>query len=133
MPRLAKGAKWTYGWVVVSPAGSITIPPDAWRDFGFDQGDEAILIPGSRRSGGFAISTMALLADLSGQIQGAMPCILARGRFGIGQVFLPPKAGLRPGARLLAVRGSRHGLGFITQGPIYEEALKQTDRLEVFV
>lgn len=89
-------------------------------------------MPGSCRSGGFAISTTALLAELSGQIDGAMPRILARGRFGAGQVFLPPETGLQPGTRLLAVRGSRYGLGFVAQGPIYEEALKQTGRLEVF-
>ena len=38
MPRLVKGAKWTYGWVIVGPAREITIPPDAWREFGFQTG-----------------------------------------------------------------------------------------------
>jgi hypothetical protein len=57
MPRLVKGAKWTYGWVVVGPAGEMTIPPEAWREFGFQAGDEAVFLPGSRRSGGFSIST----------------------------------------------------------------------------
>jgi hypothetical protein len=132
MARLVKGAKWTYGWVVVSPAGAITIPPQAWDEFGFQQGDEAIFMPGSRRSGGFAISTPILLASMSGQLEGATSRILARGRFGDGQVSLPPEISLQPGTKLLAARGSRFGLGFIAQGPIYEEALKQTNRLEVF-
>ncbi len=52
MPRLVKGAKWVYGWVVVGPEGEITIPPDAWREYGFQSGGEAIFVPSSRRSGG---------------------------------------------------------------------------------
>jgi len=39
--------------------------------------------------------------------------------------------GVKPGDRLLAVRGSRYGLGFVAQGPIYEEALKHPE-LAVF-
>jgi hypothetical protein len=132
MPQLIKGAKWTFGWTLVNPEGSITIPPDAWREFVFRHGDEAIFLPGSRRSGGFAISTAALLAGLAEPLVGATSRILAKGRFGAGHVLLPPELCLQPGARLLAVRGSRYGLGFVAQGPIFEEALKQTDRLEVF-
>lgn len=132
MPQLVKGAKWTFGWAVVNPEGSITIPPDAWREFGFRQGDDAIFLPGSRRSGGFAISTAALLTGLAEPLVGATSRILAKARFGAGHVLLPPDLGLQPGARLLAVRGSRYGLGFVAQGPIFEEALKQTDKLEVF-
>ena len=30
MPRLVKGAKWTFGWVVVGPEREIAIPPEAW-------------------------------------------------------------------------------------------------------
>jgi hypothetical protein len=65
MPRLVKGGKWTYGWVVVGSEGKITIPPEAWRDFGFRPGGEAIFTPGSHTSGGFAISTPELMADAS--------------------------------------------------------------------
>jgi hypothetical protein len=129
VPRLVKGAKWTYGWVTVSRARVITIPPDAWWEFGFWQGDEALFLPGSRRSGGFAISTAALL---SGPLGRATSRILARGRFGKGQVVLPFEIDLPSSTRLLAVRGSRRGLGFVEKGPIYDEALKQTHKLELF-
>ncbi len=132
MPRLAKGAKWTYGWVVVGPAGSITIPPDAWREFGFREGDEAVFIPGSRRSGGFALSTPALMAGMSERLGGVAPRVLATSRLGDGQVSLPPAICVEPSTSLLAVRGSGHGLSFVDQGPIYQEALKQSHRLEVF-
>ena len=61
MPRLVKGAKWTYGWVVVGPTRRIVIPPEAWRAFGFQAGGEAVFLPGSRRSGGFSLSTPGLV------------------------------------------------------------------------
>jgi len=132
MPRLVKGAKWTYGWVVVGPAREITIPPDAWRDFGFQVGDEAVFIPGSRRSGGFALSTRCLMASASEQMEGAAIRELGRGRFHEGgTTIVPLEVGVKPGDRLLAVRGSRYGLGFITQGPIYEEALNHPE-VQVF-
>jgi hypothetical protein len=46
-------------------------------------------------------------------------------------VTVPPEVGVQPGDRLLMVRGSRYGLAFVAQGPIYEEALKHPE-LEVF-
>ena len=57
MPRLVKGAKWTFGWVVVGPERKIVIPPEAWDEYGFQVGDEAIFTPGSLKSGGFGVST----------------------------------------------------------------------------
>lgn len=48
-----------------------------------------------------------------------------------GRVTVPPEVGVEPGDRLLAVRGSRYGLGLVARGPIYEEALKHP-KLEVF-
>lgn len=131
MPRLVKGAKWTYGWVVVGPGGEVTIPPETWREFGFQAGDEAIFTPGSRKSGGFAVSTPTLMAEASKKIGGAALRELARGRFEEGKVTVPPKVGVEAGDRLLTVRGSRYGLGFVVRGPIYEEALKHPE-LEVF-
>jgi len=132
MPRLVKGGKWVYGWVVIGSEGEITIPPQAWRAFGFHAGDEAVFTPGSRRSGGFAISTPELMAEVTERLEGATMRVLARGRFAEGgRVTVPPEVGVRPGDRLLAVRGSRYGLGFLAQGPIYEEALKHPE-LEVF-
>jgi hypothetical protein len=132
MPRLVKGGKWAYGWVVIGSEGEMTIPPEAWREFGFQAGDEAIFTPGSRRSGGFAISTSELMGKVSERLEGATMRVLARGRFAEGgRVKVPLEVRVKPGDRLLAVRGSRYGLGFVAQGPIYEEALKHPE-LEVF-
>jgi len=128
----SKGASGPTVGVVIGPEGEITIPPQAWREFGFQAGDEAIFTPGSRRSGGFAISTPELMAEVSKRLEGTAIRVLARGWFAEGgRVTVPPEVGVQPGDRLLAVRGSRYGLGFVAQGPIYEEALKHPE-LEVF-
>jgi hypothetical protein len=131
MPRLVKGGKWAYGWAVVGPEGEITIPPEAWREFGFQDGDEAIFTPGSRRSGGFGVSTPELMAEVREKMAGVGLRELGQGQFENGRVMTPPEVSVKPGDRLLAVRGSRYGLGFVAQGPIYEEALKHPE-LEEF-
>ena len=131
MPRLVKGAKWAYGLVVVGPQRELIIPEDAWREFRFLAGGEALFLPGSRCSGGFSVSTPALVARVSGRLGGGTLRVLARGRFGEGRVVLPSQLDAEPGDTLLAVRGSRYGLGFVAQGPVYEEALRQRDLLLV--
>lgn len=131
MPRLVKGAKWVYGWVVVGPGGEIRIPPDAWREFGFQTGGEVVFTPGSRRSGGFGVSTAMLVDEFSERLEGGTLRVLARGQFGTGWVTVPPEVGVEPGDRLLTVRGSRYGLGFVARGPIYAKAIKHSG-LEIF-
>ena len=70
---------------------------------------------------------------VSEQLEGATIRVLGRGQFGAGRrVSVPAEVGVKPGVRLLAVRGSRYGLGFVARGPIYEEALKHSDKLEIF-
>ena len=127
MPRLVKGAKWTFGWVIVGPAQEIAIPPEAWDEYGFQAGAEAIFVAGSRKSGGFSISTSALMAEASEKMGGSALRTLGRSRFGDGRVVLPPEVNVRPSDRFLTVRGSCYGLGFIAQGPIYQEALRHPE------
>ena len=146
MVRLVKGAKWTYGWVVVDRDRRIRIPPDAWREYGFEAGDRAIFIRGSRTSGGFSLSSPPLLnaSVWRGRAGGSVPVRedddpetpaggreVGRGRFREGWVVLPEGIDAAPGTRLLTVRGSCLGLGFVAQGRIYEEALKHPE-LAVF-
>lgn len=133
MPRLVKGAKWAYGFVIVGPKRELTIPPEAWSEYRFQAEGDAIFVPGSRRSGGFAVSTPALMAETAARLAGGALRVLAKGRFGReGQVVVPPEVNVEPGDMLLAVRGSRYGLGFVAKGPIYREATNQRERLECF-
>jgi hypothetical protein len=129
MPQLVKGGKWVFGWVLVGPQGAVTIPPEAWDEYAFQTEDEVVFLPGSRRSGGFGLSTPRLLEQMGPPLQAR---VLARGHIAENrQVLVPPAIGIRPGNRLLAVRGSGKALGFVAEGPIYEEALKHPS-LEVF-
>ena len=123
MPRLAKGGKWVYGWAVVSKKQAIRIPAEALADYGFRAGDEVLLLRGSRRSGGFGVSTPERIGKAFGRLGGGGRW-LGRERLGKdGWLPLPSSVVARPGDRLLAVRGSGLALGFVAQGPIYEEAL----------
>ncbi len=131
MPRLAKGGKWTFGWVVVGPRREIWIPPEAWREYGFRSGEQALFMLGSRSSGGFAISVPAAVEEARDRMGGTGPKVLGRSRFVDGWVTAPPEVVVRPGQRLLTVRGSRYGLGFIASGPIIKVA-KDHPELEVF-
>jgi len=126
MPQLVKGGKWVFGWVVVRPGIKITIPPEAYREYGFRVGEEIVFTRGSRRSGGFGIGRADKIPPL------LKKRVLAQGRIGRhGRVVLPPEVKAQIGDRLLAARGSGLALGFLAQGPIYEEALKHPE-LEVF-
>jgi hypothetical protein len=125
MPQLVKGGKWVFGWTIVGPRRELSIPPAAWDEYGFQMGDEVTFIAGSRRSGGFGLSHPRLLVDAAARLQVRA---LARARVDeAGRVVLPAAVGVRPGDRLLAVRGSGRALGFVAHGPIYEEALKHPE------
>lgn len=127
MPQLVKGGKWVFGWAVVGPDGSLPIPPEAWDEYGFQAGEEAILIAGSRTSGGFGVSTFRLLNEspLGPHLENRA---LGRGEIGQDQrVMLPAEANVQEGDRLLVARGSGLALGFLVRGPIYAEALRHTN------
>jgi len=126
MPQLAKGGKWIFGWVVVQAGKKITVPPEAYREYGFQAGGEVVFTCGSRRSGGFGIGRADKIPALLRQR------VLTQGRMGQhGRVVLPPEVGVQVGDRLLAVRGSGLALGFLAQGPIYAAALQHSE-LAVF-
>jgi hypothetical protein len=125
MPQLVKGGKWVFGWVMVGRQKELTIPPRAQEEYGFECGEDVVFLPGSRSSGGFGLSTPRLLGQMTDRMQ---PRILERGQVGEnGQFVAPQGLGLRPGDRLLAVRGSGRALGFVARGRIYDEALKHPE------
>jgi hypothetical protein len=129
MPQLVKGGKWVFGWVIVGPSGTLTIPPEARDEYGFRVGDEVIFFPGSRSSGGFAVAHARLLATMSAPLQAGS---LGRGFVDErGRVKVSVEVEVKPSDRLLAVRGSGRALGFVARGPIYDEALRH-DKLRYF-
>jgi hypothetical protein len=127
MPQLAKGGKWVFGWVVVGQQGEVRIPPEAYSEYGFQPGEPVIFIRGSQRSGGFGLGRGEGLA-----LSPIRSRIFESGNMGAQmQVILPKTLAIEPGVRLLVVRGSGLALGFLQQGPIYEEALRHPE-IEMF-
>jgi hypothetical protein len=123
MPQLAKGGKWVFGWCMVGPTCEIQIPPEAYVEYGFQQGETVIITRGSRRSGGVGIGRVEKLQNSILQSR-----FIGKSTIGAnGRVALPPEAGVQPGERLLVVRGSGLALGFLLRGPIVEEALKHPE------
>jgi hypothetical protein len=61
MPRLVKGGKFIYGLSRIGPQGTIVIPPQAMKEYGYAAGDRVIVMSGSRTSGGFGLTQKRLL------------------------------------------------------------------------
>ena len=143
MPQIVKGGKYVYGWSKVGEKGKIVIPPEALREYDL-MSENVILMPGSKRSGGFGLTTATLLKNSPlGSIFEDAPQ-LAEFKTGEGEILeingnpycwvklhdgcitVPPKTlrryGVNPGSYILSVRGSNLALGFPVRGPIIEEA-----------
>ncbi|MFX0210360.1 MAG: hypothetical protein ACFFDT_30555 [Candidatus Hodarchaeota archaeon] len=154
MPQLVKGGKYAYAWSKVQKNGRIKIPIEALKEYNFKSDTIVILIPGSKRSGGFSISTEERLRksptrslldeiislrdnqSLAGKEidrDGKTFCFVKLkydGSINI-PVEILKKYGINVGDCLLSVRGSNLALGFIVRGPIIEEAKKHSE-LEMF-
>lgn len=154
MPQLVKGGKFIYGLSVISPSGIVAIPPAAFKEYGFDVGEKAIVMNGSRTSGGFGLTKKDLLEksglnvmvkNLPGLMDFRTPeaeIIESAGRLfcwmkvaDSGSIRFPSQTlagyGLKPGNLLAVGRGSYLSIAFIARGTIFEEALKHPE-LEIF-
>jgi hypothetical protein len=153
MPQLVRGGKHTFGWSRVGDGGRIVIPPEALEDYALRESEMLILVPGSRTSGGFGLTSREALdgSPLGGE--GALYAELERLRVPEGEVIehrgkptcwvelrdggidIPPGTlrmyGIRVYDKLLVMRGSGLALGFAVRGRIVEEALNHSE-LAVF-
>ncbi|MFX0063677.1 MAG: hypothetical protein ACFFC7_16015 [Candidatus Hermodarchaeota archaeon] len=146
MPQLVKGGKYVFGWSKVGSNGKIVIPNEAREEYKLMGHKNAILMPGSKTSGGFSLTTLELVKDAHlaviinkvrslvsegdmAEINGKCYCgvkIKEDGSFFIALEILKQYK-IEPGDYLLAVRGSGLALGFIVQGSIIEEAKKHSE------
>ena len=147
MPRLVKGGKYVYGWSEVGSDGKVIVPDEALAEYNFKPPSKVILLSGSRRSGGFALTNVSLLKNsrlsvildespqLAGfqlregetlMIAGKPYCWVTLNTDGCITVPLETlkEYGVNPGDHLLSVRGSRLALGFCVRGPLINEAKK---------
>jgi hypothetical protein len=144
--QLVKGGKHTFGWSAVKEPGTVAIPPEAIVEYGLEEGEKLIVLPGSRTSGGFALaSPKSVSGSVLGDVLEKHPEL---GEFRIPEgeriehknrsfcwvqlrraaVHLIPQTleryGIRIGDRLLVLRGSGLAVGFAVRGPIVQEARK---------
>jgi bifunctional DNA-binding transcriptional regulator/antitoxin component of YhaV-PrlF toxin-antitoxin module len=138
MPQLVKGGKYVFGWTLVHAAGRIVIPPEALAEYGLRESEKLVVLPGSRTSGGFILgSREKLRRSPIGGVLDARPALFdvhegavvefkgkpfAWARLRRGGIVLPGETlaryGVRPGDRLLVVRGSGLAVSLIVRGPI---------------
>ena len=154
MPRLVKGGKFIFGLSQVGPKGSIVIPPQAMEEYRFHDRDYVILMSGSRRSGGFGLTTRSIVekSEIAGIID-SLPEVfdyrIAEAQVVSyktsllcwttiktgGYIEVPPDTLSRYNIDvedLLAVgRGSYLFVAFIARGPILDECRKHPE-LQVF-
>jgi len=153
MPQIVKGGKNVFGWSLVRNDGKVVIPPEAFEEYQLNKDKQAILIPGSKTSGGFGLSSKRILLqsimknifsqnpDLAGykipegelvKINGKKYCWISIQSDGC--IILPQKTmkgyGIKSGDYLLSVRGSNFAIGFIARGPIFHEAKKHQEIIE---
>lgn len=154
MPQLVKGGKWVFGWSRVGATGRVRIPPEAADEYGLRDRLGAIIVSGSRTSGGFVLMKPSLIeASPLGVALRHHPDLAEEGNEGMlrewnkrlharvavqDESFNLPGTdgseyayGLRAGDLLLVVRGSYVGPSFLSRGPLVEHAHSHGD-LEVF-
>jgi len=146
MPQLVPRGKYIFGWSLVGDDGRIIIPPEAFVEYGFSSGEKIIVLPGSKRSGGFGLARASkMTASPIGRIlekapelaqfeipEGKILRIMGRdycwASIVDGGITLFPEMlktyCIEPGHRLLVGRGSGMALAFIARGPIVQEGEK---------
>lgn len=145
MPQLVKGGKYIFGWSKVRENGKIIIPKDAYFEYKFNEDKKGILMSGSKSSGGFGLTSKRLIKNSQiGKILNKFPEIVnyqleegkvlkIKERFFCWITIYKDKSIVVPEStlksfkikinnNLLVGRGSGFALGFIAEGPIYEEA-----------
>jgi hypothetical protein len=157
MPQLVKGGKYIFGWSVIHEDCSLRIPDEAFVEYGYQNQRKLIILPGSKSSGGFTVSsTQKLSGERFKSILNALGYNMINNSFKVPDKTLiqlnqkyycwirlyPDQCiklsglllkhfGLHPGDRLLVGRGSHVGPAFIKSGVIVEEA-KRHPEIELF-
>jgi len=63
VPQIVKGGKYVFGWSKVGTDGKIVIPPEAAEEYNLTTCTKVIVIPGSKSSGGFGLTTVERLQN----------------------------------------------------------------------
>ena len=145
MPQINPGGKYIFGRSLIGVQGEILIPPETQQEYKFEDGGTAILISGSKASGGFSLGNQlflghprfaalfAMFSFLLSHDRGEGDLIPYKGRsygwvrIGIGgKIQLPLSTlddlALSTGDTLLVIRGSNLAFDYAHRGPLVERA-----------
>lgn len=128
MPQLEKQRKGVFGWILINKKREGLIPPEAFVENGFIDGEYANITRGSKSSGGFGIAHEEFFNNSILNKTKSIATI----QTGTSRIIkLPCRLNINPGGRFLICRGSYVVPGFIKSGPFVLKTQKRTD-FEVF-
>jgi len=145
MPQIAKGGKFIFGWSTVSLTGCVKIPEMTFNEYNLSTDRNVILISGSKKSGGFCVSNYTLMRpsimnglfleypEIKDYSCKEGECIKFKGRLYCwiklqpeGVIKLPDYTmksfDIKPGNKLLSIRGSNIAFVLAVKGPLIEAA-----------
>ena len=145
MVQLRPGGKNVFSWCKIQPNGQLQLPPDVCDEYALGATDKVIAFSGSKQTGGFCVSTEALLAtsalahileDMPELARYATPAgsitmykgrqyawlaITAEGVLTLNEEFMTG-FDLQTGDKLLAIRSSNIAFTLGAKGPLIETA-----------
>ncbi|XHH10214.1 MAG: hypothetical protein ACFCUE_06170 [Candidatus Bathyarchaeia archaeon] len=145
MPQIGPGGKFVFGWSQIRDDLTIKIPDVAVDEYQIAIEGKVILMPGSKKTGGFGVSRRELLNNSKlkcilddnpmlnsytveeGKLvkyKNRLYCwlkIFENGSFKVNDEILKAFS-IKKGCRLLAIRGSNLAVGMGVKGPLIELA-----------
>ena len=154
MPQLRHQGKHVYGWSIIREDNTLYFPPDIIKEYSLEKNSDIILFTASKISGGFCISKLDTLkssklskiikdnpiledGDNIGQIikyKGKNYCHLEMtNQYNIKlNAEMMEHFNLKPGDKLLIIRGSNIAFDCILKGPLIEVANKSEKHINEF-
>ena len=156
MPQIAKGGKFVFGWSIINPKGCVKIPETTFNEYVLTTDENVILFSGSKTSGGFCVSNRTLInksiikrlfdehPEIDDYSLNEGDSVKYKGRLYSwskihpgGILRLSPHTmelfGVRPGDKLLSIRGSNIAFVLAVKGPIIEAANRYNGVIEEYV
>jgi hypothetical protein len=155
MPQLEKGGKFVFGWSLIRPDYSIQLPNMAVDEYKISSEGKVIIISGSKSTGGFIVtrcgliknSVMGKLFETNPEIEnykikegsfikfkGRNYCWLNITKKGLIKLnyAISDTLGLKPGDRLLSIRGSNIAFVMGAKGRLINIAENYTGEITTY-
>ncbi len=154
MPQITKGGKFVFGWSVISYNFEVVIPTQAFDEYNLKNSDKVIIISGSKKTGGFCVSTNALIekSNINGlftqfpqlheskieegefvKYKGRLYCWvhLNNSTIKLSEEILK-RLDIQVGDKLLSIRGSDIAFVMGVKGPLIERTNQSEKAIDTF-